>query len=78
MVIGTFCRLSSRRCAVTITSCNVSVAVPVSSGAASTIVVAGALRIAATAAEIFGLGFIAHAPPRLVVIFPRQMRLPAR
>ena len=64
MVIGTSCTLSARRSAVTITSCS-SVGVPVAvavSAAARTTAVAGALRIAATVAEIFGLGFIAHPP----------------
>src|SRR5437016_11973132 len=74
MVIGTFWMLSARRSAVTITSCS-SLPVPVAvavSAAANTTAEAGALRIAATAAEIFGLGFIAHSP--FVVIFPRRTR----
>jgi len=40
----------------------VSATAPVSAGAAKTIAVVGALRIAATAAETFKLGFIAHSP----------------
>ena len=64
-MIGTFCMFSSRRFAVTITSSSSiaePVAVAVSAGAAKTIAVAGALRITATAAEIFELGFIALPP----------------
>src|SRR4029077_5225102 len=71
----TSCTLSARRVAVTITSCSsppVPVAVVVSA-AAQTTAVAGALRMAATVAEIFGLGFITHSPG-FVVIFPRQAR----
>src|SRR5437879_7156125 len=67
---------SARRCAVTITSCSslpAAVAVAVSAGAAKTIAVPGALSIAATAAEIFALGFIALPPENLVVIFTRPL-----
>ena len=61
MVIGTSCRFSVRRSAVTTTSASsppVAVAAAVSAGAANTSVVPGAHSIAATAAEIFGLGLI--------------------
>src|SRR5215471_1197670 len=81
-VIGTFCMLSVRRFAVTMTSCSwslLALALALSPGAAKTIAVAGALRIAATAAEIFGLGFIQRPPRGLVVISPlERIRLPNR
>src|SRR5438105_997506 len=75
MVIGTSWMLSARRSAVTTTSCS-SVPVPVAvavSAAANTTALAGALRIAATAAEILGLGFIAH-PPKGWLWFSHRTR----
>ena len=64
IVIGTSWRFSDRRCAVTTTSCSSLpvVELAVSAGAATTIAVPDALNMAATAAEIFGLGFIALLP----------------
>src|SRR5580700_6767566 len=75
MVIGTSCRFSVRRSAVTVTSCSSVpvVAVVVSAGAAKTTAVLDAPRMAATAAEIFGFGFIATVPRGLVVIFPLEL-----
>src|SRR2546423_9879756 len=65
IVIGTFWTDSARRCAVTTTSASSTAAAApevVSAGAANTTLAPGAHRIAATAAEIFELGFIALTP----------------
>src|SRR6266478_3952064 len=81
MVLGTSSRFSLRRSAVTTTSASsppVAVAAAVSAGAANTIAVLGAHSIAATAAEIFGLGFIAFDPQGLVVYSPLERIPPAQ
>src|ERR1700683_2138956 len=70
---------SERRCAVTITSVSSleGAALSASPAAANTRDVAGALRIAATAAEIFGFAFISL-PRTLVVNSPRPTASGAR